>query len=419
MAKTKENSYKNPLLDALRLNDAAKGKKAKGYYEDDTNIISYKTGFPTLDYRLGHRVYVKGKDNEIESTYLNLGITSGSYVCLVGKPGGAKTSMAIQIAGNIVRPFEAGTVIHIDCEGATDYSRVQSLTKYPLDMLQEKYLLRQTKISLNDLKAMIVDTYNEKVNNKDKYLYDTGKKNVFGKEIIMLQPTVYLLDSFATLSSGLGDKTIEEASEIMSQTEKMRLTGEIGRLLNELLPILKEANIILIAVNQIKTNPGMGIIKAPGMVLGLRPDEAPAAGWAPLFNAQILIRCTGMSSDKYTIEDDGFTGFGVKLDIIKSRVSAAGESCVLVFNRNTGIDPIRSSVYLAKSIDKLEGNRAHYHFKGFTTTFSQKNMLEDFKEKPELIKEMKATIDDTLKSYIGNVYQEEINNDLIYDLYDD
>jgi RecA/RadA recombinase len=417
MAK-KEATYENPLLNALRLNDAAKGKKAKGYYENDTNIISYKTGFPTLDYRLGHRVYVTDEKGE-KTSYLNLGITSGSYVCLVGKPGGAKTSMAIQIAGNITRPFESGMVIHIDCEGATDYTRVQSLTKITLNILRDKYKIRQTKISLADFKSMIVDVYREKVNNKEKYEYDTGKKNVFGEEIIMLQPTVFLLDSFATMSSGIEDKTIEELNDVMSQTERMRLTGEIGRFLNEILPILKEANIILIAVNQIKTNPGMGIIKAPGMVLGLRPDEAPAAGWAPLFNAQILIRCTGMSSDKFTIEDDGFTGFGVKLDIIKSRVSAAGESCVLVFNRNTGISPIRSSVYLAKEIGMLEGNRAHYHFKGYTTTFSQKTMEEDFIEKPELIKEMKEVIDPVLKSYIGNTYQEEINNNIIYDLYDD
>ncbi len=413
----KNDSSGNMLLNALRMNDAAKGKKAKGYYEDDTNIISYKTGFPTLDYRLGHRVYVTDDDGN-QTSYLNLGITSGSYVCLMGKPGGAKTSMAVQIAANIVRPFDCGMVVHIDCEGATDYTRVQSLSKYPLHMLRDKYMLRQTKISLTDLKSMIVDIYKEKTANRDKYSYDTGVKNVFGEEIIMLQPTVFVLDSFATMSSGIEDKTIEEVSEIMTQTDRMRLTGEIGRFLNEILPILKEANIILIAVNQIKTNPGMGIIKSPGMVLGLRPDEAPAAGWAPLFNAQILIRCTGMSSDKFTKEDDGFTGFGVKLDLIKSRVSAAGESCVLIFDRNTGIDAIRSSVYLAKEAGMLDGNRAHYHFKGYDTTFTQKNMDRDFIEKPELIKQMKEVIDPILKSYIGNVYQEEMESNIIYDIYD-
>ena len=74
---------------------------------------------------------------------------------------------------------------------------------------------------------------------------------------------------------------------------------------------------------------------------------------------------------------------------------------------------------LAKEIGMLEGNRAHYHFKGYTTTFSQKTMEEDFIEKPELIKEMKEVIDPVLKSYIGNTYQEEINNNIIYDLYDD
>ena len=414
----KNKNFSNPLLESLRLDDAAKGKKAKGYYEDDTNIISYKTGFPALDYKLGHKVFVIDDKGE-KTDYLNLGITSGSYVCLMGKPGGGKTSIGIQIGANIIKPFEAGIVIHIDCEGATDYTRVQSLTKIPLSILRDRYILRQTKISLSDLKAMIIDVYKQKINNKDQYSYDTGKKNVFGEEIIMLQPTVVILDSWATLGSGIDGKTIEEASEIMSQTDKMRLTGEIGRFINELLPVLKEANIILIAINQIKTKPDMGVVHSPGMILGLKPDEAPAAGWAPLFNAQILIRCTGMSSDKFTMADDGFTGFGVKLDLIKSRVSAAGESCILVFDRNTGIDPIRSTVHLVKEIGMLEGNRAHYHFKGYNTTFSQKNMLEDFANKPELMQEMKEIVDPVLKSYIGNIYQEEINNNIIYSLYDE
>ena len=91
MTKAKETSYKNPLFDALRLNDAVKGNKTKGYYEDDINIISFKTWFPSLEYRLGHRVYAKVKYDEVESTYLNFGIASGLYVFLfIGKPCGSK-----------------------------------------------------------------------------------------------------------------------------------------------------------------------------------------------------------------------------------------------------------------------------------------------------------------------------------------
>ena len=68
-------------------------------------------------------------------------------------------------------------------------------------------------------------------------------------------------------------KKLEKLEEISSQTDRMRLTGEIGRFFNEILPYLRKANITLIAINQIKTNPQMGIVKSPAEILGLRQDE--------------------------------------------------------------------------------------------------------------------------------------------------
>ena len=69
-------------------------------------------------------------------------------------------------------------------------------------------------------------------------------------------------------------RSVEKMEEISSQTERMRLTGEIGRFFNEILPYIREANITLIAINQIKTNPGMGIVKSPAEILYLKQDEA-------------------------------------------------------------------------------------------------------------------------------------------------
>ena len=43
--------------------------------------------------------------------------------------------------------------------------------------------------------------------------------------------------------------------------------------INEIMQYLREANIILIAINQIKTNPQLGIVKSPAEILGLKMDE--------------------------------------------------------------------------------------------------------------------------------------------------
>jgi hypothetical protein len=69
-------------------------------------------------------------------------------------------------------------------------------------------------------------------------------------------------------------KDLAKLEEIGTQTDRMRLTGEIGRFFNEIMPYIRTANITLIAINQIKTNPNMGIVKSPSEILYLKQDEA-------------------------------------------------------------------------------------------------------------------------------------------------
>ncbi len=268
---------KNVLVEALRANEAAKGKKADDYFSANASVISYSTGFPVLDYYLGYKVNVCDENGNFKESYPSLGITAGSYVLFIGKPSTSKTATAVKIAANIVRKFDNGTIIHFDLEQAMNYSRVQALTRLPMNEIRDgKYILRQEKCTLEDMKATIMRLYHEKVNNPDIYKYKTGKLNEFGEEIEIFEPSVIILDSIATITMALdgGDaKTLDKLEEISSQTDRMRLTAEIGRFFNEVMAYLREANITLIAINQIKTNPQMGIVKSPAEILGLKQDE--------------------------------------------------------------------------------------------------------------------------------------------------
>lgn len=268
---------KNLLIEALRANDANRGKKADNYFDCNASVISYSTGFPELDYKLGYKVNVCDENGELISSYPSLGITAGSYVLFIGKPSTSKTATAVKIAANIVRKFDNGSIIHYDLEQAMNYSRIQALTKLSMqDMKNGKYILRQEKTTLEDMKSSIVRLHHEKVTHPELYKYDTGKINEFGDEIILYEPTVVILDSIATITMAMEDnsaKSLEKMEEVSSQTDRMRLTAEIGRFFNEIMGILREANIILIAINQIKTNPQLGIIKSPAEILGLKQDE--------------------------------------------------------------------------------------------------------------------------------------------------
>lgn len=266
----------NVLLTALRENEAAKGKKGDDFFESNASTISYSTGFPVLDYSLGYNVNVHNSDGEYQYSYPSVGITAGSYVLFIGKPSTSKTAAAIKIATNIVRKFDNGLVIHFDLEQALNYTRVQALSRMPMDEIERKYVIRQEDNTLERMKATIMRLYRQKIDNRNEYEYDTGLKNEFGDEIIALAPTVIILDSIATITmsiDGSGEKALAELEEISTQTDRLRLTGEIGRFFNEILPYLRKANITLIAINQIKTNPQLGIVKSASEIMGMKQDE--------------------------------------------------------------------------------------------------------------------------------------------------
>ena len=404
---------KNVLVEALRANDLNRGKKADGYFDCNASVISYSTGFPVLDYYLGYNVNVYNKDGEYVNTYPSLGITAGSYVLFVGKPSTSKTATAVKIAANIVRPFDNGTILHFDLEQAMNYSRIQALTKLPMNQMQEgKYILRQEKMSLEDMKSAIVRIHNEKVQHPELYKYKTGKINEFGEEIELFEPTVVILDSIATITMALDDgttKSLEKMEEVGTQTDRMRLTAEIGRFFNEILTILRESNIILIAINQIKAKPQLGFITQPADILGLKVDENLPGGAGPRFLAHILLKFVAVGSEKYDDEDDGFSGFKVRAEIIKSRVSAALKTVNLIYDKNTGVDMVRSTVDYAKDMGLVSGNKNGYYFiTDKDEKFTLKNMVEDFRNNPKLYKIMKDNVIPLLETNLSGLRPEEL-----------
>ena len=399
---------KNFLIQSLR---QATGKK--NLFDANASVISYKTGFPVLDYYLGYQVNVYNDDNELVLSYPSLGITAGSYVEFIGKPSTSKTTTAIQIASNIVRNFDNGSVIHFDLEQAMNYTRIQTLSKFNIRTIRDgKYILRQEKNTLENIKETIVEIASEKENNPDIYKYKTGKLNEFGEEIEIFEPTVIILDSIASITNGLdinNKKEMEKMKEIGTQTDRMRLTGEIGRFFNEILTQLRTYNIILIAINQIKVNPNMGIVKSPAEILYLDQDEALPGGRTPQFLAHILLKFIAVGSEKYTKEDEGFDGFGVKIKIIKSRTNQAGQIVPMIYDKVRGLDSLRSSVRYSKDIGLLNGNKNGYYFEDDKEhKFTLKNMHQDYKENRELYTCLYSRIISRLEEHLSVVSPEEL-----------
>nr|DAP14923.1 MAG TPA: Protein recA [Caudoviricetes sp.] len=403
---------KNLLINALREN----APKGENYFDCNASVISYKTGNPILDYYLGYKVRVFDGDNNIVDEYPSIGITAGCFVTVIGKPSTAKTTMVEAIAANIVRPFENGSVIHFDLEQSANYSRIQAITKLRMkDMEDGKYILRQEMNTISDIKKTIIRLYREKTTNPDKYQYNTGKKDEFGNDIILYVPTVIIIDSIATLSTELNEdskKDYVKIEEVSSQTDRMRLTGEISRFYTESLPYIRTANITVFAINQIKTNSSIGIIKSPAEILYLDQDETMPGGKAPQFYAHILWKNKAIGSEKYTLEEHGFDGFGIEVKIIKSRVSQAGQNIFVIYDKVRGIDSLRTSLAYAKDVGLLAGNKNKMYFiDDKDMSFSMVHCHDDFKARPELYKKLYSSIIPILETRLSAIDDGELDFD--------
>jgi len=218
--------------------------------------IGYPTGVDLFDYMNGKWVTVKG-----DKGYTSLGFDEGSYVMLVGRSGTSKTCFAIQAGWNIVKDFDEGMLYIDDIEAATDEVRIKNITRMSDEEFEEKVRHRNTGITCESFYENISMIYNSKmeiVKDHPEFLVHTGKKDMNGNEIITLPPTVYILDSIALLVPENLSKE-EEVSGQMSTTSSAKMNAKVFR---QIIPKLKKANIILIAINHLTTKIEMiGLLK--------------------------------------------------------------------------------------------------------------------------------------------------------------
>lgn len=397
------------LIDALRKNNPK-----SDLFNSDSSVVSYKTGFPTLDYYLGYRVSVYNEDNEIVDTYPSIGIEDGCFITLIGKPSTGKTTVGVQIAANIVRHFENGIVMHFDLEQAQNYSRVMTLTRFKMtDIRDGKYVLKQNRQSIDEIKSAIVQLWKEKISRPDEYTYNVGKKNEFNEDIILYQPTVVIIDSIPMLTVRLNEndkKEMAKLEDLSSQTDQMRQAGEISRFYRDIAPLCKEANIIVISINQIKDKPQVGIVHTPSDIYYLGQNESLPGGRAPQFLANYLIKIVAVGSEKYNKDDDGFDGFGSNFQIIKSRTNQAGQTVPMIYDKVKGFDSLRTSLQFAKDNGIITGNKNGMYFVGDKDNkWIPATVHEDYRANTSLYKTLYDSILPILETKLSAVSPEELN----------
>ena len=390
----------NPLLDKLR------SKDKKGLFNASGANVSYATGIAPFDYRNGYMVEVRDFDDKLVDAYESIGLAGGNFVTIVGESGTAKTTFVIQSAWNIVKDFPAGMIMHYDVEQALTLTRIRNISKASTAELMDKYVLKQSENYIDDILEAVVEIAEMKRANFDDFKYDTGLRDEFNRPIIALQPTVVIMDSIPMLQVK-GDA----AFEMEGQTAGGRKALALSQFYTKLAPIIKSANIIVIAINHKKDKPQMGFNVTKAQLMYMKNDKSMPGGKAPIYLAHnvVYFEQVGGKEGKYNEEENGFNGFKVRATFWKSRTNVANKYCTLIYNQETGFDSALTLYELALENNLIEGRNPAKYFPGQKEvfTFDDRKLME-YIHRPEMMKSLYTATTPVLKDMLSTLSTEEI-----------
>jgi energy-coupling factor transporter ATP-binding protein EcfA2 len=383
----------NPLLSALRENDK------KNLFTSNVTTAFIKTGFHLFDYYFGSVINIHNDIGEIIRQEARVGQAAGTFNLVIGNTGSGKTTFTVQASANIIRPFKNGNIIHYDCEQRMDLSRAETISQLPSHYFKEtdrsgaRYVIQSGAVGLDTMQEAVVKIYVSKMKLKNELMVPSGFDDEFGKPVMIFPPTVMIIDSITSVLSQTfsvdNSKDATDAEKMRGNTEGARDAKTLKGFFKDVLPLCKECNIIIYAINHINTNISMSaFIPVAKQQNFLKQDESIPGGKTMLFYPYNIIKLIAKPGDDYTEESDGFAGHMVMIEPIKSSSNQSGNnskgvSFQMVFSFKQGFDPLRTLIFYAKDRGIIEGNKTRMKFKDDPTcTFSLKNIMKEKDEKP-------------------------------------
>ncbi|MCM1439518.1 MAG: hypothetical protein NC131_10020 [Roseburia sp.] len=328
------------------------------------------------------------------------------------------TTLTAQIAANIIRQFNYANTIHFDGEERFDVSRCETITRLPAYFFDgsnggERYMIRSGMIGLDVIQEMVVKTYVSKMKLKKELMVPSGFKDEFGKDVMIFQPTVIIVDSMTTVMSETfspdSTKEAADAEKMRGNTEGARDAKTLKGFFKDILPLCKEANIIVYGINHLNTNMSMNaFIPVAKQQNYLNQDESIPGGKTMLYYPFNIVKLTAKPGDDFTDDVDGFAGHMVMIEPIKSSSNQSGNkrkgvSFEMVFSHKQGFDSLRTMIMYGRERGIIEGNKTRMKFKEDDSfTFSLKNIYKEKDEKP-IWESIKKFITPTLLTHLSFV----------------
>lgn len=355
--------------------------KDKALFSSNVGFAMYSTGFAPLDYINAFHVDYVDEHGELK-TETTAGLMGGRFVTIVGFSGTGKSTLADQIAWNIIQPFidKGAFMMHVDVEQTVIPQRLYDIFGIkPGDYRVDNIVINKEATYIDDVLKIIDDICKEKEAHPEE-MYDADGK-WFGKKSIKLHvPTVIIIDSLPSFVS-----SDSNTASIDGQMTTNREVAMVAQFYTKVLPKIAKYNIMVIATNHIRPKIIVDVYnQPPPQLMLLKPSETLPRGQAPIYYATSIFRLnvTGKGA-MYKEEEYGFNGFKTIAQATKTKTSFIGGNCSLVFTEATGYDPVYSLLEFAYDREIVDGRNPNLYIKGYPDAkFSKKTFGEKYRTNP-------------------------------------
>lgn len=438
MAKVKTTVLEEDLknADLMTILTYASEDESKCFTKNSIIDYSYPTGIPLIDYRLGYEVVTKDDTGKIISKRICLGLQAGTFNVLTGATQTYKTTIGEKMIANIAYA-NGGNIIHLDPENRAVVQRIKNGTKLPDSWFtgeNPRYKIINGAIGFDTLQEIVTEIWSRKMKMSNLLLVDTGLKDSHNNPIKLMPPTCLFLDSVSDVINKEYDinnkKQVDELTELRSNTYGMTSAKTLRGVIADILPMLKEANILFLTIAHKNSNVSMNAFTPPKKQFQYGSnDEKVSGGKALEYNASMVGNFVAeLSADsRYHMDTDGFEGNTVIFEPIKSSTNESGNQKTglgyrLVIDKRAGsVDNLRSLILYLNDNGRLKGNKAGFRVldtngEVISEKFTWKNVYADFEKDPASYKTFMTVAKEELSKLISRAVDGEIKpyDELLY-----
>lgn len=423
MATKKLSALEAELKDAEDYMTILSGGGTSKVFEKNSLVdYCYPTGISVIDYALGYRVNVRDSSGKIIKQRVCLGLQTGSINVLTGPTQSFKTTIGTQMSANIAYAHN-GNIIHIDAENRLSLQRAKTLTRLPESWFTGKYpryTIKNGAIGYDTLQNYVTEIYERKMSARTLLLKDTGEVDDQNQPIWLMPPTVLFLDSISDVIAKEYDmrdrKEWDKQKEMRSNTDGMQNAKTLKGVLSDILPMMKEANIIMLTIAHENANVAMTAFAGPKKQFQYGNKDVKVSGGRSLeYNTSALMTLTAeiKEDSRYHINSDGFEGNTILFEPTKVSTNESGNAKtglgfrIVIDKRLNGADNIRTLVKFLEDRGRIKGDRRGYKVisptgEDMSDKFSWKNIYEDLKNNPVAYKTFMLTAKEELEKLLAD-----------------